>query len=104
MSERPPLSSAEQDCATPARHGSFLFSFVCSHLLVSFFLLLKNVILDTKKGGDLVHMTAEIYGKDETNRQKGDEIQDAQNKDFQDIWSGIDPDIPLVCLCGNHDV
>lgn len=50
-------------------------------------------------------MTAEIYANnDKTNRQKCDEIQDEQNKDFQNVWSGIDPDIPLVCLCGNHDV
>lgn len=65
--------------------------------------------------GDLVHMTAEIeMGKTFTNRSTGqetvltreacDEIQDAQNRDFQQIWSDIHPDIPLVCLCGNHDV
>jgi len=33
-----------------------------------------------------------------------DAIQDQQNVDFKRIWSGIDPKIALVCLCGNHDV
>ena len=55
--------------------------------------------------GDLVHMTAEIaHGNEGRSREVCDAIQDEQNKDFQTIWSGIDKDIPLVCLCGNHDM
>ena len=30
--------------------------------------------------------------------------QELQIRDFKRICSGIDPHIPLVCLCGNHDV
>lgn len=33
-----------------------------------------------------------------------DAIFDQQAKDFKMVWSKIDSDIPLVCLCGNHDV
>eukprot|EP00457_Paulinella_chromatophora_P011406 gb/GEZN01011545.1/.p1 GENE.gb/GEZN01011545.1/~~gb/GEZN01011545.1/.p1 ORF type:complete len:352 (-),score=45.98 gb/GEZN01011545.1/:94-1041(-) len=31
-------------------------------------------------------------------------VQDQQIKDFKTIFSDLDADIPLVCLCGNHDV
>ena len=59
--------------------------------------------------GDLVHMVAEIYTKKKgmsapMTRQACDEIQDRQNKDFKEVWSEIHDDIPLVCVCGNHDV
>ncbi|KAL7554929.1 hypothetical protein ACHAWF_018483 [Thalassiosira exigua] len=33
-----------------------------------------------------------------------DSIQDEQNFAFEAIWSGLHPEIGLVCLCGNHDV
>lgn len=54
--------------------------------------------------GDLVHMTAETFtkpykGKPALSRQVCDKIQD-----FQAVWSQIHDDIPLVCVCGNHDV
>lgn len=32
------------------------------------------------------------------------EIRQKQEKDFWDIFSKINPDIALVCVCGNHDV
>lgn len=55
--------------------------------------------------GDLVHMTAELYANDNhTSRAECDAIQDAQIRDFKSIWSQVHEDIPLVCLCGNHDV
>ena len=31
-------------------------------------------------------------------------IFEQQVKDFKRIWASLDPDIALVCLCGNHDV
>lgn len=31
-------------------------------------------------------------------------VFDQQVKDFKQVWSRLDEDIPLVCLCGNHDV
>mmetsp|Transcript_58734 Transcript_58734/g.68617 ORF Transcript_58734/g.68617 Transcript_58734/m.68617 type:complete len:317 (+) Transcript_58734:68-1018(+) len=33
-----------------------------------------------------------------------DVIFEQQVKDFKLVWAKIDSDIPLVCLCGNHDV
>lgn len=30
--------------------------------------------------------------------------REAQISDFRSIFSKIDPSIPLVCVCGNHDV
>ena len=33
-----------------------------------------------------------------------DVLHDAQNTEFQRIWSQLHPEIALVCLCGNHDV
>lgn len=32
------------------------------------------------------------------------DIRKAQEKDFLNIYSELDPEIPLVCVCGNHDV
>lgn len=29
---------------------------------------------------------------------------DAQLKDFQSVFQELDPEIPLLCVCGNHDV
>ena len=52
--------------------------------------------------GDLVNMSAELWPEEQ--RQANNAIQDRQNADFQRIWSQLDPDIPLICVCGNHDV
>ena len=30
--------------------------------------------------------------------------REAQEKDFKDVFQELDSDIPLVCVCGNHDV
>lgn len=67
--------------------------------------------------GDLVHMTAELSASDpddkntnnngnnnKLSREACDAIQDEQNKDFKTIWSELNQDIALVCLCGNHDI
>ena len=37
-------------------------------------------------------------------KEQCDEIQDKQNRDFKSVWMDLDDSIPLVCLCGNHDV
>ena len=31
-------------------------------------------------------------------------VFEQQVKDFKRVWSGLNPAIALVCLCGNHDV
>ena len=33
----------------------------------------------------------------------GSRNYEAQLKDFKAVFKELDPDIPLVCLCGNHD-
>ena len=35
---------------------------------------------------------------------KWPEIRSAQEKDFFKVFSKLNSDIPLVCVCGNHDV
>ena len=35
---------------------------------------------------------------------KWPEIRKAQEQDFFKVFSGLDKDIPLVCVCGNHDI
>lgn len=32
------------------------------------------------------------------------ELRRAQEKDFKEIFAKVDPRVPLVCVCGNHDV
>lgn len=41
---------------------------------------------------------------DLVNAEPDKEQHPAQVADFKRVTSGIDDDIPLVCLCGNHDV
>ena len=36
--------------------------------------------------------------------EKWPEIRAKQEKDFFKVFSDLDKDIPLVCVCGNHDV
>ena len=31
-------------------------------------------------------------------------LYERQIRDWQEVWSHLDDDIGLVCLCGNHDV
>lgn len=66
--------------------------------------------------GDLVDMTASIFVDTPKQQPDGeahsvtwtktecDRLQDEQNDAFRKVWSGLHPDIALVCLCGNHDV
>eukprot|EP00592_Proboscia_alata_P005477 CAMPEP_0194382300 /NCGR_PEP_ID=MMETSP0174-20130528/59506_1 /TAXON_ID=216777 /ORGANISM="Proboscia alata, Strain PI-D3" /LENGTH=505 /DNA_ID=CAMNT_0039167491 /DNA_START=198 /DNA_END=1715 /DNA_ORIENTATION=+ len=55
--------------------------------------------------GDLVDMDSSFYrNSDQFSKEECDAIQDRQNADFKRVWSAIDDDIPLICLCGNHDV
>ena len=32
------------------------------------------------------------------------DIRAEQEKDFFEVFKNLDPDIPLICVCGNHDV
>jgi len=32
------------------------------------------------------------------------EIRQRQEKDLKDIYSKLSPDIPMICVCGNHDI
>jgi len=52
--------------------------------------------------GDLVDMVASLYP--DRSESECDRIQDEQNRDFKLTWDALDTNIPLVCLCGNHDV
>eukprot|EP00814_Leptocylindrus_danicus_P003417 CAMPEP_0116022490 /NCGR_PEP_ID=MMETSP0321-20121206/11021_1 /TAXON_ID=163516 /ORGANISM="Leptocylindrus danicus var. danicus, Strain B650" /LENGTH=501 /DNA_ID=CAMNT_0003493577 /DNA_START=523 /DNA_END=2028 /DNA_ORIENTATION=+ len=57
--------------------------------------------------GDLVDMEFSFYEnkpKSPFSMDMCHEIQDKQNKDFQDAWGQLDDRVALVCLCGNHDV
>lgn len=61
--------------------------------------------------GDLVEMTASLYtGRTKNSsdcrwtEEECDAVQAQQDKQFREIWSKLDPDVALVCLCGNHDV
>ncbi|XP_054263530.1 serine/threonine-protein phosphatase CPPED1-like [Macrosteles quadrilineatus] len=44
--------------------------------------------------GDLCH---DYYDKEP-------DVRAAQDADFKKVYSKLDPTIPLVCVCGNHDV
>lgn len=35
---------------------------------------------------------------------KWPQLRAAQERDFFNVFKDLDPDIPLVCVCGNHDV
>lgn len=56
--------------------------------------------------GDLVDMEWTFFANEKTGltKEECDAIQDQQNKDLQETWSSLEESIPLVCLCGNHDV
>lgn len=44
--------------------------------------------------GDLVDAFASEYP----------EIRELQEKDLKEVYSKLTPDIPMICVCGNHDV
>lgn len=51
--------------------------------------------------GDLV----DEWPEEEIGREKSyPEMRKQQEKDFKDVMNSIDEDIPLLCLCGNHDI
>ncbi len=59
--------------------------------------------------GDLVDMEYSFeenkgYSSRFKNKKECDEVQAEQNLDFQKVFSELNPEIPLVCTCGNHDV
>jgi len=56
--------------------------------------------------GDLVDMEYTFYNYPDSKftKEQCDDIQDKQNRDWQRVWSQLDDDIPLLCLCGNHDI
>jgi len=56
--------------------------------------------------GDLVDMEFSFYAKpgSQFTKEQCDKIQDQQNHDFKRVWSQLDPAIPIVCVCGNHDI
>jgi len=55
--------------------------------------------------GDLIDMEQSFYKNSNVfSLDRCHEIQDKQNKDFQEVWSRLDKRIALVCICGNHDV
>jgi len=56
--------------------------------------------------GDLIDMEYTFFANETTGltKEQCDKIQDDQNAAFKEVWSTLDDDIPLVCLCGNHDI
>lgn len=52
--------------------------------------------------GDLV----DEFPSGERGREKTSDLErrTQQEKDFKEAMNSIDPDIPLLCLCGNHDI
>lgn len=44
--------------------------------------------------GDLVDAFSDEYP----------EVRERQEEDFKAVYSKLDPDIPMICVCGNHDV
>jgi len=57
--------------------------------------------------GDLVEMEGSIYTNKKGSPYSMEQchvIQDKQNQDFKRAWSKLDGRIPLICMCGNHDV
>ena len=54
--------------------------------------------------GDIADMEYTFYEGPNFTRQQCDRMQDQQYLDFQAVYSQLHPEIPLVCLCGNHDV
>jgi len=54
--------------------------------------------------GDLVDMDESTSLKYGFTLEECGIIKDQQNKDFAQMWGNVKEDIPLVCLCGNHDV
>lgn len=53
--------------------------------------------------GDLIDMEPSIF-KNRYNMDDCIRLQNEQFNDFKRIWSQLNHDIPLLCLCGNHDV
>eukprot|EP00585_Thalassiosira_rotula_P010987 CAMPEP_0196144462 /NCGR_PEP_ID=MMETSP0910-20130528/16438_1 /TAXON_ID=49265 /ORGANISM="Thalassiosira rotula, Strain GSO102" /LENGTH=755 /DNA_ID=CAMNT_0041406117 /DNA_START=111 /DNA_END=2378 /DNA_ORIENTATION=+ len=59
--------------------------------------------------GDLVDTESSFSGaiaswKKVMNGWERNLVFEQQVKDFKRVWAGLDPDIALVCMCGNHDV
>lgn len=54
--------------------------------------------------GDLVDMEPIMFEGKFGSLEECIQIQSKQYDDFQSVWSQLDPEIPMVCLCGNHDV
>jgi 3',5'-cyclic AMP phosphodiesterase CpdA len=50
--------------------------------------------------GDLINE----FPPEEAGRTASAELREQQTADFKKAFSEIDEDIPLVCLCGNHDI
>lgn len=50
-------------------------------------------------GQKKLHVPGAYWTEEECNA-----LHDSQNAEFRRIWSQLDSDIALVCLCGNHDV
>jgi hypothetical protein len=54
--------------------------------------------------GDLIDMEPTMYVGRNGSMEDCLATQDQQFSDFKRIWSALDPSIPLLCVCGNHEV
>jgi hypothetical protein len=54
--------------------------------------------------GDLVDMEPMMYSGKTGTLDENIQTQSKQFDDFQSVWKNLCPEIPMLCLCGNHDV
>jgi hypothetical protein len=54
--------------------------------------------------GDLVDMEPTLYMGPNRGLEECMATQEGQFADFKRIWGALDPSIPLLCVCGNHEV
>lgn len=65
----------------------------------------ENILLEKAVNHiNRLHPKFVILCGDITHATPKEKMRDAQVRDFKKIVAKIDKDIPLICLCGNHDV
>ena len=54
--------------------------------------------------GDLVDLEPMMFEGKFGTKEECITVQRTQYSDFKEVFSKLKPDIPMVCICGNHDV
>lgn len=73
-----------------------------SRLAVEFVNSRKDLIKLVVICGDHTHNLEDFWSKGDLEGGRKRRIEEL--KSYKEIWSKLDPKIPLVCVCGNHDV